>query len=129
MTSLRINQFGRFDNNQKISFPDKGFIIVYGENEAGKSTLMKFITYLLFGFPAKSECTPFLRNGDEGRFGGALTFTADDGRMCTLMRTFKENDHPRLYARTNDGTTIEIGAETFFKGMDRLLYNAVFFLL
>lgn len=125
MTSLRINQFGRFDN-QKISFPGNGFVIVYGENEAGKSTLMKFITYLLFGFPAKSECGPLLRNGDEGRFGGAVTFVADDGRKYTLARLFTENNHPRLYAETKEGTTIEMSADNFFKNMDRLLYNAVF---
>lgn len=44
---LHINGFGKF-NNCSIAFQD-GLNVVYGKNEAGKSTLHSFIRSMLFG--------------------------------------------------------------------------------
>ena len=45
--SLHIDGFGKF-HNRDISFQD-GLNVVYGKNEAGKSTLHTFIKGMLFG--------------------------------------------------------------------------------
>ena len=45
--SLHIDGFGKF-HNRDISFQD-GLNVVYGKNEAGKSTLHTFIKGTLFG--------------------------------------------------------------------------------
>lgn len=47
LLSLHIEGFGKF-HNQDISFTD-GLNVVYGQNEAGKSTLHTFIRGMLFG--------------------------------------------------------------------------------
>lgn len=47
LLSLHIEGFGKF-HNQDISFTD-GLNVVYGKNEAGKSTLHTFIRGMLFG--------------------------------------------------------------------------------
>ena len=45
---IHINGFGKF-KDKTIEFKD-GFNLIYGENEAGKSTLHKFIEGMFFGF-------------------------------------------------------------------------------
>ena len=47
LLSLHIEGFGKF-HNQDVSFTD-GLNVVYGQNEAGKSTLHTFIRGMLFG--------------------------------------------------------------------------------
>lgn len=53
--SLDLIRYGHFTNTA-LHFPSGGpdFHIVYGENEAGKSTTMSAIEDLLFGIPAQS---------------------------------------------------------------------------
>ena len=47
--SLEIYGYGQFVQ-RKIDF-NKGFTEIFGENEAGKSTIQAFIHSILFGFP------------------------------------------------------------------------------
>lgn len=51
--SVYIQNFGKL-NNKKIDFSD-GFNIIYGENEAGKTTLMNFIKMMFYGYTGKSR--------------------------------------------------------------------------
>jgi len=44
---IQINNFGKLQNKEiKLN---KGINIIYGENESGKSTLLKFITSMFYG--------------------------------------------------------------------------------
>lgn len=45
--NLQINNFGKL-KNRNIEL-NKGINIIYGENESGKSTLLKFITSMFYG--------------------------------------------------------------------------------
>ena len=47
LLNLHISGFGKFQD-QDVSFED-GLNVVYGKNEAGKSTLHTFIRGMLFG--------------------------------------------------------------------------------
>lgn len=51
LLDLYINGFGKF-HNREISF-EEGLNIVYGKNEAGKSTIHTFIRGMLFGIEVK----------------------------------------------------------------------------
>lgn len=119
--TLDINQFGRFEN-RKIILPDSSFVIVYGRNEAGKSTLMHFMLDTLFGYPQKNALVRWLRNNEENRLGGSLTFLGEDGREFRLERMFKEKASPRLFIGSSG--TGDVNA--LFHGVDRLLYQSVF---
>lgn len=121
ISTLEINQFGRFEN-QKIVFPDTSFVIVYGENEAGKSTLMNFMLNTLFGYPQKNALARWLRNSEESRLGGSLTFFGDGGQLFRLERMYKEKDNPQLFA----GSSGMGDVSTLLHGVDRLLYQSVF---
>jgi len=53
ITKLIINGYGKFLNKQ-LKF-SKGFNLVFGKNEAGKSTIQSFIINTLFGFDNKNK--------------------------------------------------------------------------
>lgn len=48
--SLHIYQYGKF-SNQTFHFSASPVQLIYGLNEAGKTTMMSFIESMLFGFP------------------------------------------------------------------------------
>lgn len=60
--SLDLIRYGHF-TEASLHIPSEGpdFHIVYGENEAGKSTTMSAIEELLFGIPGRLQETFFMR--------------------------------------------------------------------
>ena len=52
LLDLHIDGFGKF-HDRTVRFED-GMNLVYGKNEAGKSTLHTFIRCMLFGIPVLS---------------------------------------------------------------------------
>ena len=79
-----IDGFGRF--NQKSFEPLKSpVVIMFGPNEAGKSTLLNFVRTILFGFPLRNSAHHYpALNG--GRHGGNIVVTADDGSEYNVER-------------------------------------------
>ena len=47
INNLKINGFGKL-KDKEINLED-GINVIYGKNEAGKSTLLKFITSMFYG--------------------------------------------------------------------------------
>ncbi|WP_323704459.1 ATP-binding protein [Mammaliicoccus sp. Dog046] len=68
--SLEIYGYGQL-MSRKIKF-DQSFMQIYGENEAGKSTIQAFIHSILFGFPTKKENEPRLEPRLGNQYGGKL---------------------------------------------------------
>jgi len=65
---IHIDGFGIF-NDFSLTSLDKGINILLGNNEVGKSTLLAFIRYTLFGYPdprSKSNQYPALKGGQHG---------------------------------------------------------------
>src|SRR5437762_9790741 len=54
--SLNLLRYGHF-SNREIAFPatNPDFHVIYGDNEAGKSTLLRGISDLFFGVPARTS--------------------------------------------------------------------------
>ncbi|EST10513.1 ATP-binding protein [Sporolactobacillus laevolacticus] len=117
--TLDIKQFGRFEQ-KKIMLPASPFVIVYGENEAGKSTMMHFILSQLFGFPQKKALEKWRDKHHSTLFGGSMTFAADDGNTYRLERILDEE--ARLSSETGTSTDLR----TLLRGIDRMLYQNVF---
>ena len=82
--SLEIYGYGKFIE-RKITFNDS-FTEIYGENEAGKSTIQAFIHSILFGFPTKKEKEPRLEPRMGNQYGGKLTLIFDDKSEVVVER-------------------------------------------
>ncbi|NBD26017.1 AAA family ATPase, partial [Paenibacillus glycinis] len=65
---------------------DAPFTVVYGPNEAGKSTMLGFIRTMLFGFANKGSLTERLEPVNGGRHGGRLFFDDEAGRSHVMER-------------------------------------------
>ncbi len=85
--NLRLTSYGKF-KDKTISFSE-GINYIYGENEAGKSTIMAFIKAMLYGFSGRGA------EGDRKRFipwdgtvlSGEMEVTLSDGRRVIINRT------------------------------------------
>lgn len=60
--------------------------IVYGPNEAGKSTLLHFLRAMLYGFANRGSRTERLEPVNGGRHGGRLYFADEAGRSFVMER-------------------------------------------
>ncbi len=90
---LRINGYGKFNDEELIL--GKGLTLVFGRNEAGKSTIQSFIKAMLFDFPRrnvdKEGRLPDLRKYKPwggSVFGGMLELETDDGNVMKIERDF-----------------------------------------
>ncbi|MBI1395782.1 MAG: AAA family ATPase [Betaproteobacteria bacterium] len=73
---LELIRYGRF-TDQVLSFPrtDRDFHVIVGPNEAGKSTIRRAISELLFGMPHRSEMD-FVHPLSELRLGAVIEWEA-----------------------------------------------------
>ncbi len=98
ITKLKINYFGRFHNKEIELKP--GINLIYGENEAGKSTLHTFIKGMLFGIErmrgrgaaSKEDLyTRYLPWHYPGAYGGSMDIEVK-GKQYRLQRSFHAID-------------------------------------
>lgn len=120
---IQIDGFGKW---QDQSFDiDSNLQIVYGQNEAGKTTLNHFITSVLFGFAnGHQQYQQYLpKNG--AAYGGQLTINADD-QVYRLQRT-KGKNGGTLKITDEQGQPVSTEQLTQILGpIDQELYAAIF---
>ncbi len=106
---LKINSFGKLNKKELELGP--GINVIYGENEAGKSTLMKFLTAMLYG-ASKNKNGKSIPDFDRYKpwgleeFSGRLEYTLDSGENFDIYREFKKKN-PVIY----DGNKKDITKE------------------
>ena len=100
---LYIDGFGHF-RGQTMGPLNPAITVLYGPNEAGKSTLLAFIRTILFGFrrSGRSQFYPPLVGG---KHGGRITLSDDQGTTYTLERSEGPNGGPYVL-RTNSGEVL-----------------------
>jgi len=97
-TKLKLNYFGRF-HNKEIQLK-QGINIIYGDNEAGKSTIHAFIKGMLFGIEKMRgrACSSrqdmynrYLPWDYPGAYSGSMDISIG-GKEYRLQRSFHAND-------------------------------------
>ena len=95
LLDLTIYGFGKF-YQKKWTFQD-GIHVIYGPNEAGKSTLHSFLGGMLFGLErgrgraARTDrYSRYIPWDHDGTYGGSLSFEQEDG-IYQLQRSFRSD--------------------------------------
>jgi uncharacterized protein YhaN len=118
LVALRIEGFGRL-TERAFTF-DPGFNVVYGPNEAGKSTLTNAILALLYGFP-RGERDAW-RPWSGARYAATLSYVLSDGRVFEVQRDFeREPKGVRVYDESgNDVSSEAVVGRTVIPGQTHL---------
>ncbi|MBV7392331.1 AAA family ATPase [Enterococcus sp. ALS3] len=101
-----ITSFGKL-KQQKFLF-EANNQLVFGLNEAGKSTLYQFIQAMLFGFPTKKKKGADYSPTDGSGFGGKLTIVHSTLGEIQIER-FKNKNKGKAQLRFADGTVGDEG--------------------
>ena len=99
INKIKINSYGKL-KEKEINFKD-GINLIYGQNEAGKSTLIKFITNSLYGISKNKkgkEVSDFDKykpwSGEE--FSGKLEYELDNKEKYEIYRDFSKKN-PKIF--------------------------------
>ena len=95
INNIKINNFGNIKNKEIIL--NNNINIIYGENEKGKSTILKFISGILYGVSKNKngkEISDFEKykpwTGED--FSGKMTYSLDDGASFEVFRDFSKKN-------------------------------------
>lgn len=94
INNLRINSFGKLENRD-LEFGK--FNLIYGDNEAGKSTLLNYIMHMFYGM---NKSKTLKSNSDYDRFcpwnsndfSGQINYDLDDGSNYRVYRDFNKKE-------------------------------------
>ena len=99
INKIKINSYGKL-KDKEINL-NNGINIIYGENEAGKSTLLRFIVNSFYGISKNKkgkEYSDFERyipwSGEE--FSGKIEYKLDDNTKIEIFRDFKKKN-PKIF--------------------------------
>ena len=131
---ININNFGNL-TNKEINLNDK-INIIYGKNEAGKSTLLNFIESMFFGAnknKGKKIIPDFDRYNpwNNGEYSGTIDYKLENGEEFHIFRDFKKKN-PQILNKFGKDISQEFnidkkdGNQFFIEqtGMDRALINS-----
>ncbi len=99
INGFKINGFGKLKDKQ-IDLKD-GINIIYGENESGKSSILKFISSMFYG-ASKNKNGKDISDFDRYKpwtseeFSGKIDYTLDNGENFEIYREFKKKN-PVIY--------------------------------
>jgi len=100
--------------------------IIYGPNEAGKSTLMSFIHSILFGFPLKQQNELRYEPKGHSKYGGQLVIEDESFGKVRIERV-KGKASGDVTVVLEDGTR---GGDELLrqvlKGMDKATYQSIY---
>ena len=104
---LNINGFGKL-KNKNIKF-DEGINVIIGENESGKSTLLKFITSSLYGVSKNKRGKSIsdyekYKPWDTENYSGKIKYKLDNENEFEVYRDFNKKS-PEIYNNFGDDIT------------------------
>jgi uncharacterized protein YhaN len=120
--SLQLVAFGPF-TGQTLDFSDHpgAFHLVYGPNEAGKSTALRALRGMLFGIPARTSDS-FRHPHPKLRIGAELI--RSDGEKIAFVR--RKGQRKTLRGADDQSVLDEGVLSTFLGGIDQALFEQMF---
>jgi uncharacterized protein YhaN len=122
IVNLRLQAVGPFSGVELV-FPagDRGLNLIYGPNEAGKSSALRALSYWLFGFPQRSaDC--FIHANDQLRVGGILA--RDNGEELEFIR--RRGNRNTIRGHDDSSVIPNERLERFLGGLNRETFESLF---
>lgn len=118
---LELKAFGPFtDRTLEFNSEEPGLHIIFGPNEAGKSSSLRALKALLYGFPERTSDN-FRHANDQLLVGGCLQ--AADGREITFLRRKKR----KADLLGPDGNPLDPGALVpYLHGIEPALFESLY---
>lgn len=121
LLSLDLLAYGPFtDVHLDLAAGNAGLHVIYGPNEAGKSSALRALEALLFGIPARTTDN-FRHENAQLRIGGSLQHI--DGSCLSIIR--RKGNKSTLLTPDNDPLEDRV-LETILGGMDRERFTRLF---
>ena len=104
INNLKINGFGKIENKE-IKLSDN-INLIYGENEAGKTTLLKFISGMFYGISKnknKKEIPDYekYKPWKAEEYSGKIEYVLDNKETFEVFRDFNKKN-PKIYKNSED---------------------------
>lgn len=123
INKIKINSYGKL-KNKEINL-ENNLNIIYGENESGKSTLLKFILNIFYGASRNKkgrDISDFekYKPWDSEEYSGKLTYELDDESRYEIYREFNRKN-PKIFNENGEDISKEFnidknrGSEFFFE--------------
>jgi uncharacterized protein YhaN len=122
LLDLHLKAVGPFTERRlDVSGGQHGLHVIYGRNEAGKSSALRALRALLFGFEARTD-DDFLHSKDRLRVGGRLR--AAGGEEIHIVR--RKGNKNTLRGPEDDAALPDETLAPFLGGMSQPLFTALF---
>lgn len=123
INELKINSFGKI-KNKEIKLED-GINVIYGNNEAGKSTILNFIINSFYGISKNKKGKVFsdyekYKPWDTEEFSGKIEYELDSKQKYEIYRDFNKKN-PKIFNESSEDITKEFnidkksGSEFFYE--------------
>lgn len=130
---IHIADFGMWhDRTIRLDAP---ITLLYGKNEAGKSTIHAFMRFMLFGFPPRASASEWYASPRSSLVGGTMTLADETGAAVRLERYVRLNDasgkrsDEKLHVAFPDGTSShlqQVLSERLLGGMTADVHRNIF---
>ncbi|MEK3805807.1 AAA family ATPase [Bacillus sp. FSL H8-0547] len=122
---LNIYGYGQFHHTE-IMLDSPSFQVIYGENEAGKSTIMSFIQCILFGFPQKVQQEKRYEPKHVNAYGGSLVAeTVQHGRVKIERLPGKAGSGVTVYFENGETGGADV-LQQLVSYFDKTVYQSIY---
>ncbi|KFM99866.1 DNA double-strand break repair Rad50 ATPase [Bacillus clarus] len=118
---LHIYGYGKLEN---VEMDLSLLTVLYGENEAGKSTIRSFMKSVLFGFPTRGQRRYEPKEG--GKYGGVITVQTEKYGLVKIERLPKTASGEVTVYFEDGKTGDEDILNDILSGMNESLFDSVF---
>ncbi len=127
ITDLHINGFGVW-SGLSVGELSTALTLFFGENEAGKTTLMQFVRTALYGFSSERR-QRYLPPVHGGQPGGSLYVSTPRGELEIQrhLDDLQDDSLGDIALTSTDGTVhTDVALESLLAGVDEPIFNNVF---
>ncbi|WP_409291730.1 AAA family ATPase [Peribacillus sp. SCS-37] len=121
---LHIYGYGKLENASFSSLSD--LQVFFGENEAGKSTLMSFIHSVLFGFPGKNQSAARYEPRQSLKYGGRLVLESAVHGTITVERVKGKASGDVTVTKEGQAAGGEEMLASLLGGLDRASFGSIY---